>query len=54
MIEIWYGAEQRFGNAGLPQRWINVLGRVDPNQGGALLIAHYSEVTFGDVAVLPV
>ena len=26
----------------------------DVQQGGALLIAHYSEVTFGDVEVLPV
>jgi len=26
----------------------------DVHQGGALLIAHYSEVTFGDVEVLPV
>lgn len=29
MIEIWYGDEQRFGHLGVPQRWINVLGRVD-------------------------
>jgi hypothetical protein len=31
MIDIWYGDEQRFGHLGLPQRWINVLGRVDPD-----------------------
>lgn len=29
MIEIWYGDEQHFGHLGVPQRWINVLGRVD-------------------------
>lgn len=29
MIDIWYGDEQRFGHLGLPQRWINILGRVD-------------------------
>ncbi|MFC1715875.1 hypothetical protein ACFL6S_19555 [Candidatus Poribacteria bacterium] len=32
MIDIWYGDEQRFGHLGLPQRWINVLGRVDPRR----------------------
>jgi hypothetical protein len=26
---IFYGAEQRFGHLGQPQRWINVLGNVD-------------------------
>ena len=32
MIHVWYGAKQRFGHLGLPQRWINVLGRVDPDR----------------------
>lgn len=27
-IEVWYGTHQRFGHRGLPQRWINILGRV--------------------------
>lgn len=27
-IEVWYGDHQRFGHHGLPQRWVNVLGRV--------------------------
>lgn len=27
-IEVWYGAVQRFGHLGEPQRWINVLGNV--------------------------
>ena len=32
MIDIWYGDRQHFGQRGLCQRWINVLGRVDPNR----------------------
>ena len=32
MIDIWYGDEQRFGHLGVPQRWVNVLGRVDPER----------------------
>jgi hypothetical protein len=28
MIDLWYGAEQHFGRAGLAQRWVNILGRV--------------------------
>jgi hypothetical protein len=27
-IDVWYGKHQRFGRNGLPQQWINVLGRV--------------------------
>lgn len=32
MIDIWYGHEQSFGHLGVPQRWINILGRVDPGR----------------------
>jgi hypothetical protein len=27
-IDVWYGRRQRFGHNGLPQQWVNVLGRV--------------------------
>ena len=27
-IDVWYGKHQRFGHNGLPQQWVNVLGRV--------------------------
>ena len=27
-IDVWYGKRQRFGFNGLPQQWVNVLGRV--------------------------
>jgi hypothetical protein len=27
-IDVWYGPRQPFGRAGLPQRWVNILGRV--------------------------
>ena len=32
MIDVWYGNEQSFGHLGMPQRWINILGRVDPKR----------------------
>ncbi len=28
VITFWYGSEQKFGEAGLPQRWINIVGNV--------------------------
>ncbi len=30
-IEFWYGRSQSFGARGRPQRWINILGTVDPD-----------------------
>lgn len=29
-FDIWYGDEQRFGEMGHPQRWVNVLGHASP------------------------
>jgi hypothetical protein len=29
-IDVWHGSRQRFGNIGLPQRWVNILGSVEP------------------------
>lgn len=29
-LKIWYGPNQKFGQQGTPQRWVNVLGRVWP------------------------
>ena len=29
-IAIWYGDHQKFGQRGTPQRWLNVLGSIDP------------------------
>jgi uncharacterized repeat protein (TIGR02543 family) len=32
VIDVWYGSDQQFGNVGIPQRWINILGNAsDPN-----------------------
>ena len=36
MIDIWYGDKQHFGHLGIPQRWINVLGCVDPERTASL------------------
>lgn len=30
-IDFWYGRSQQFGKLGRPQRWINILGTVEPN-----------------------
>ena len=32
-IDIWYGPEQHFGQVGIPQRWINILGNVSAAKG---------------------
>lgn len=32
-IDIWYGSEQHFGQLGMPQRWINILGNVSAMAG---------------------
>jgi hypothetical protein len=29
-IDVWHGLRQKFGNIGLPQRWVNILGSVQP------------------------
>ncbi len=29
-IDLWYGHDQSFGRNGVPQKWINLLGRVSP------------------------
>ena len=32
-IDIWYGDEQSFGQEGVPQRWVNILGNVSDADG---------------------
>lgn len=36
-IDVWYGDEQHFGRLGVPQKWINLLGRVAAGDGLASL-----------------
>jgi len=36
-IDVWYGDEQHFGRLGVPQKWVNILGRVTPGDGLATL-----------------
>ncbi len=33
LIDIWYGPEQHFGQLGMPQQWVNILGSVSPVEG---------------------
>lgn len=37
IIDVWYGDEQHFGRIGVPQKWVNILGRVSPGDGLASL-----------------
>jgi len=37
IIDIWYGSPQVFGDIGIPQQWINVLGNVSDSEGVASL-----------------
>jgi len=32
-IQIWYGTEQHFGQTGMPQRWVNILGNAKAGEG---------------------
>ncbi len=32
-IALWYGDEQSFGQLGVPQRWVNILGNVSDTDG---------------------
>lgn len=32
VINVWYGNEQTFGKPGTVQRWVNILGNVDPSK----------------------
>jgi hypothetical protein len=36
-IDVWYGSTQSFGNLGIPQRWINVVGNADDPNGVSAL-----------------
>ena len=36
-IDVWHGDAQHFGRLGVPQKWVNILGRVSPGDGLASL-----------------
>ena len=37
VIDVWYGSNQRFGDLGSPQQWVNILGNVSDPDGIASL-----------------
>ncbi len=37
VIDVWYGPQQTFGHLGIPQQWVNVLGKVSDYDGIASL-----------------
>ena len=37
LIDLWYGTDQSFGQLGLPQLWVNILGNVSDSDGVASL-----------------
>jgi uncharacterized repeat protein (TIGR02543 family) len=58
LINVWYGNSQRFGDFGIPQRWINILGNVSDPDGIAALYsslngAPESRLTVKDPADIP-
>ncbi len=38
VVNIWYGPQQVFGQTGVPQAWVNILGNVSDNSGIAGLV----------------
>ena len=32
-IDVWYGPQQVFGNVAVPQRWVNIVGKVSDSDG---------------------
>lgn len=42
VIDVWYGSRQSFGQPGLSQRWINILGNVTPASGSTLETVAFS------------
>jgi hypothetical protein len=36
VITVWYGADQKFGHKGNPQKWVNILGKVSPSNVASL------------------
>jgi hypothetical protein len=46
-IDIWYGKSQHFGKNGIPQKWINVLGRVS-SLGDFNVEIDYNELKMGN------
>ena len=44
-INVWYGNNQRFGDIGHPQRWVNVLGHVSPAKAIAKLSYQLNDAT---------
>ncbi|MCF6158468.1 MAG: hypothetical protein E3K32_07820 [wastewater metagenome] len=41
-IDVWYGDYQRFGHLGMPQRWVNILGRVSDPELDEVISLTYS------------
>jgi hypothetical protein len=52
-IRIWYGDRQTFAGGGLPQRWINVLGRVAGPQEGIELAYSLNGADFVPLSLGP-
>jgi len=42
VISIWYGDNQRFGDLGVPQVWLNILGDVQVDEAASLAMFTYS------------
>lgn len=53
VISIWYGKNQSFGNLGMPQRWINILGNVSDPDGLAFLRYSLNNASDSNLSIGP-
>lgn len=42
VISVWYGSNQNFGQKGIPQKWVNILGNVSSPEGVNITSLTYS------------
>lgn len=52
-IILWYGKHQVFGHTGLPQKWVNILGRVQSTHTVRKLQYSLNETNYKDLSIGP-
>ncbi|MCK4283713.1 MAG: hypothetical protein KAX44_05300 [Candidatus Brocadiae bacterium] len=52
-IQLWYGDRQTFARGGLPQRWINILGRIARPKEGSGLAYSLNDADFMPLSIGP-
>ncbi len=52
-IDLWNGNSQKFGQLGVPQKWVNILGNVHDNSGVASLNYSLNDGSVSDLSIGP-